>query len=69
MTNKLGTVVISPVTGSRHIDTGCICPVCGTPTGKIIDLPEKYKDLPAGLIVYLDDDGKITFMDGDPNDG
>jgi hypothetical protein len=59
MTNKLGYVRDAPHNaGHRYIEV----------TASAIELPESLKGIPDGFIVYVDRDGQLQVMDGDPNE-
>ena len=60
MTNKLGHIVPGDG-GTKAIS------LYPTISGKI-QLPECMNNVPIGVIAYVDHEGKIAFMDGDPND-
>jgi len=63
MSNKLGEVVNYGMGGKAvaiHHQ-----PYSGD---TVIALPDCMNNVPAGVLAYIDDDGKIAFMDGDPND-
>jgi hypothetical protein len=64
MTNKLGEVISYGCYGGK-----AICLHHHPNSGDMsIPLPDSMKDTPIGVIAYLDDEGKIQFTDGDPNE-
>lgn len=64
MTNKLGVVVNYGCFGGKGVVIHR-SPNSGSPT---IQLPACFDNIPVGFIAYLDDSGKIAFMDEDPNE-
>jgi hypothetical protein len=76
MSNKLGTIQFSPngKMGFIHIQVPCeldggACKECNGDPGINLTLPEKWNDrCLEGRIVYVDKDGVLQIMDGDPND-
>jgi hypothetical protein len=58
MTNKIGEVIDYGCCGGKAIS------VDNTPHRNVsIQLPDCFNDVPAGLIAYIDREGKIAFME------
>ena len=76
MTNKLGKVNFPPQGDIGYIFIEIECPEleagcgdCGATAGINVQLPERLNDRRyQGWIVYIDKEGTLQVMDGDPND-
>jgi len=64
MTNKIGYVRNYGCYGGKAISIH-VPPCSGSAT---IQLPDCFNDVPPGFIAYIDDEGKIAFMEEDPNE-
>ena len=64
MTNKIGEIVSYGCTGGKGISVQTP-PYCSTTT---IQLPDCMNHIPVGFIAYIDDYGKLAFMEEDPHD-
>ena len=77
MTNELGKVSFPPSGDVGYIFIEIECPElaagcgdCGVTAGINVQLPERLNDRRyQGWTVYIDREGALQVMDGDPNDG
>ena len=63
MTNKIGEVISYGCYGGKaiHVDDS-------PNRGVSISLPDCLNHIPVGFIAYIDNEGKLTFMEEDPHD-